>query len=137
MYRWRDGYCFVCGENLEINVPCGIFPIYEIYDKSYKQNIEIETILLKQRLKMESKPETFKKLYHISLLARTIAFGLTIFIAFFIVHRKSKGKYILQSTLSFLQLTNPLGEKKLNKMIQLFSFFFRPFMICSTCKYSP
>ena len=70
--------------------------------------------------------ETFKKLYHISLLARIIAFGLTIFIAFFIVHKKSKGKYILQSTLSFLQLTNPLGEKKLNKIIQLLSLSFKP-----------
>ena len=81
--------------------------------------------------------ETFKKLYHISVLARIIAFGLTISIAVFIVHKKSKGKYILQSTLSFLQLTYPLGEKTLSKMIQLLSFFFKPFMTCSTYKYSP
>ncbi len=58
--------CDLIGENLEINVPCGIFPIYEIYDQSYKDNVEIETILLKQRLKMESKLRRFTKLIYVS-----------------------------------------------------------------------
>ena len=54
--------CDLEGENLEINVPCGIFPIYEIYDQSYKDNVETETILLKQYFKMNSIRERFTKI---------------------------------------------------------------------------